>query len=422
MDEAFLHFIWKFQKFDTENLVTASNELISVHHPGIHNDDSGPDFSEGKLKIGSIEWSGNIEIHLKSSDWYHHQHQEDQTYENVILHVVWQHDRAVIRSDGSKIPCLELKNRVSPDLVYSYKHHLVQATEILCHSKLSEISDLVWNSNLDKMLTRRLEQKSERILTLAKEIQFDWEEVAYIALARNFGFSLNAEPFERLAKATPLKTLSKYSNRPEMIQALLFGQAGFLENPEGEYQSYLAIEYEFLKAKHGLNGLHRAHWKFGKMRPSNFPSVRLAQFSGLLSKNAKLFNELTSISSLRDLKRMFQIDLGDYWKAYYDFGKPSKRSGNSLGASSIENLTINSIAPLLSAFAIHTGQREMMDKAISLLEQLKPESNRYTKKFEALNRAPTSAFDSQAQITLFRDFCNRKKCLNCGIGISIFSK
>ncbi len=420
MDEAFLHFVWKFQKFHSQNLITATGEQLHIFQPGIHNHDSGPDFSESRIKIGDLEWSGHVEIHIKSSDWEHHGHSNDVAYDNVILHVVWQHDKEIARMNGSLIPTLELNKLVDQQLIIDYKNYLSQPEDILCHAHLKNLPDLIWNTNLDAMLARRLEQKAERILKKAKELNYDWEELAYITLSRNFGFSLNAEAFERLADSLPLKFIHKHSDQPIQIQAMLFGQAGFLDGINDDFQKELSTEYSFLKSKYQLDGFHRAHWKFGKMRPTNFPSVRLIQLSGILQKTTKLFSTFSELSSLRELKRIFQLDLSDYWSDHYDFGKPLKRGTNQIGIKSVENLIINSVVPIMAAYSIHTDQPGMMDKAITFLEQLPAEFNRYTRKFEQHGRTPSSAFDSQALITLYKDFCSRKKCLNCAVGTAIF--
>ncbi len=423
MNEAFLHFIWKFQKFDSSNLTTSDGDVLQVFYPGIHNHDSGPDFSGARVKMGEIEWNGQVEIHLRSSDWNHHGHTGNPAYENVILHVVWQNDSLVSRKEGTLIPALELQHLVDPALLSNYKTFLNQPQQILCANHLTKIHDLTWHSNLDAMLTRRLQLKSEWILEKAHTLYYDWEEVAYITLARNFGFSLNAESFEHLALNLPLKILTKHADQPAQIEALVFGQAGFLEDQLHRYPVALKTEFAFLSKKYGLtNGLHRVQWKFGKMRPSNFPSVRLAQFATLLSTHQKLFSLFREVANLNELKKSLTLSLPDYWKAHYDFEKPLKRGSNQLGKSTLENLIINSVVPLLAAYSLHTDQPAMMTKAIQFLEDLPAESNRHTRHFEEVGKAPNNAFDSQALITLFKDFCSRKKCLNCAVGSSLFRK
>jgi len=268
-----------------------------------------------------------------------------------------------------------------------------------------------------------LENKSKRILDFAKATNYDWEETAYRVLGRNFGFSLNAETFQQLTEHLPLKFISKHSSNPQQIEALVFGVGGFLDEPVDEYQEILKKEFDFLRQKYNLNdNLHRTHWKFGKMRPSNFPTVRMAQFSTILATNQKLFSLFNQVDNVKELKKELTLNPSAYWQEHYDFGKKVKKGSNALGTSSFENLTINSVAPLLAAYSIYTDQSILMEKAIGLLEELPPEKNRYTNKWTALGRPAKSAFDSQAQITLYQDFCNKKNCLNCGIGNWIFNK
>ena len=422
MNENFLHFIWKFQKFNSV-LETTDGDSVTVFFQGNHNHDDGPDFAEARIKVGKIEWSGQVEIHLKSSDWDRHNHSVDRKYNTVILHVVWTHDREIVRADNSSIPTVELNKFVNPKLASDYTTYLNQTSDILCHGHLPSVSDIIWMSNLDRMLAHRLERKSQAALEFAKESEYDWEEVAYQVLGRNFGFSLNADNFQQLAKNLSSKILTKHSNNPKQIEALIFGQAGFLEEESDAYQIELKNEYDFLKKKYKLSdNLHRLHWRFGKMRPSNFPTVRLAQLSSILTIHQKLFSLFSQIASVQELTSELTSTVSSYWQNHYDFNKPLKKGSNTLGQSSFENLIINSVAPVLSAYSIYTDQPLMMEKAITLLEQLKPEKNRFTNKFTTLNRQAKSAFDSQAQITLYQDFCAKKNCLNCGIGSWIFNK
>lgn len=422
MNENFLHFIWKFQKFNSA-LETTDGETVAVFFQGNHNHDDGPDFADARIQVGEIEWNGQVEIHIKSSDWDHHNHTEDSKYNTVILHVVWSHDREIVRADGSHIPTVELKKFVNPNLASGYTTYLNQPSDILCHAHLPSVSDITWKSNLERMLAHRLERKSQTVLDIALESNYDWEEAAYQVLGRNFGFSLNADNFQQLAKKLSSKILAKHGDNPNQIEALIFGQAGFLGEESDSYQLELKNEYDFLKKKYKLSdNLHRLHWRFGKMRPSNFPTVRLAQFSSILSVHQKLFSLFSGIASVQELKSELTSTLSPYWQNHYDFNKPLKKGSNALGRSSFENLIINSVAPLLSAYSLHTDQPIMMKKAVTLLEQLKPEKNRFTNKFTALNRKAKSAFDSQAQITLYQDFCAKKNCLNCGIGSWIFNK
>lgn len=422
MNEAFLHFIWKFQKITTE-LKTTSDKVVLVFFQGTHNHDAGPDFLEARVKIGDLEWNGQVEIHLKSSDWNHHQHRDNPAYNSVVLHVVWTYDREIYRADGTTIPTIELKKYVDSKLIAKYKDYLAQPNDILCHAHLKSVNHLTWISNLDQMLIRRLKKKSQRMLKVVKETHYDWEETSYRVLGRNFGFSLNAEPFQQLVENLPLKIISKHSSNLQQIEALIFGVGGFLENPVDEYQESLKTEFVFLQKKYNLKEtLHRMHWKFGKMRPANFPTIRFAQFSAILFIHQKLFSLFVEISNVKELKKILSVNPSAYWKQHYDFKKKLKRGSNNLGKSSFQNLIINSVAPLLAAYSIYIDQPDLMKKAVTLLEELPPESNRYTNRWTNINFSAKSAFDSQAQITLYQDFCSKKNCLNCEIGSSIFNK
>ncbi len=422
MNEAFLHFIWKFQKF-TSPLVTTNDEHVVIFHQGIHNHDAGPDFSDARLKIGEIEWNGHVEIHLKSSDWNQHNHSANPAYNTVILHIVWENDKEITREDGSKIPTVELKNCVDLLLLNKYKNYISVPEDILCHSHLGSIDNLTWVSTLDRMLAKRLENKSIRILLIATATNNNWEEVAYQVLGRNFGFSLNAESFQKLVENLPLKVISKHATNSLQIEALIYGIGGFLNEPIDEYQISLKKEFDFLKKKFDLKDtIHYTHWKFGKMRPSNFPTVRLAQFASILGVHQKLFSMFSKVSSVKELRKELSIEISPYWRKNYDFGKKLKKGSNALGKSSFENLVINSVAPLLAAYSNYTDQPALMEKAVNLLEELPAEKNRYTNKWTNLNRPAKSAFDSQAQITLYQEFCAKRNCLNCRIGSWIFNK
>jgi hypothetical protein len=423
MDESFLHFVWKFHKFNTIDLQTNEGETISIFDSGQHNHDAGPDFQNARLKLSDLQWNGHVEIHIKSSDWRHHNHGKDPNYDNVILHVVWENDEPTLRNDQTHIPTLELKHRVNPNLVTNYKTFLAGQHDILCKHHLPTIPRLVWIGQLDRMLAKRLEQKAERIIKIAEATNNDWEETAYRVLARTFGFSLNSEVFERLSETLPQRILSKHAGQPKQVEALLFGQAGFLDEVKGEYGLELQQEYHFLQAKYELTGhLHRTHWTFGKMRPSNFPTVRLAQFAAILNSNTALFSFLKDEASTEKIKKHLSGPVSDYWQTHYDFDKELKKGNNQTGAASMDIIMINAVSPLIAAYALHTDQLELMDNATSILEQIRPERNRYTLKWNEAGKVAKSAFDSQAMITLFKDYCSRKKCLNCTIGTSLFSK
>ena len=422
MDESFLHYIWKFLKFNVKNLKTTENLPLTILDPGGHNLDSGPDFEQARIKIDSIEWAGHVEIHVQSSDWEKHKHHLDKTYDNVVSHVVWENDKQV-HIHSEPIPTLELKGRIEQSSIRDYNNFISTNKEIVCSDSLNLISKMTFNSMLDRVAVERLEKKGKRILKILSTNHNDWEATTYICLAQNFGFSTNKDSFRRLVESLPFQVISKYFGSIRSLEALLFGQAGFLEDPKDSYQDALHKEYQFLKSKHQLESkLQRSNWKFSKIRPSNFPTVRLAQFASILSTRDHLFSKLITISNAKDLSNLFRTSPSDYWKTHYDFGKKIERRPVKIGNSSIDNVMINTIAPLLAAYRTYSGTQEYLDLAISILEHTKPESNRITKKWERTDQQPQHAFDSQALIELYTSYCSHKKCLNCNVGIEILSK
>ncbi|MEP5614162.1 MAG: DUF2851 family protein [Cyclobacteriaceae bacterium] len=420
MDERFLHHIWKYQKLHGK-LQTIDGQELSVLNQGNHNHNSGPDFEEGRIKLGTIEWAGKIEIHIKSSDWMAHKHHHDKAYDSVILHVVWKHDQDVC-INNEPIPTLELCGLVNQDEYEKYLSLIDQRKDILCQEQLSSVSPLTFTNQLDRMMIERLEQKAIEILDLSESENADWESVTYISLAKNFGFAVNKEPFHTLALSLPYKVLAKNLDGL-CVEALVFGQAGFLNEEGDDYQQELQREYNFLKRKYKLTcRLEKQMWKFGRMRPSNFPTVRLAQFAALVRKNRHLFSTLIEIENPKDVVMQLNFDVSDYWLLHYDFGKPRKKAGGNLGNSTAENLIINTIAPLFAAYSKCTGDQSYMDKALKILEALSPESNQITKKWTTIDQEIKNAFDSQSLIGLYKNYCSEKKCLECGIGLEILNR
>ncbi|WP_436515568.1 DUF2851 family protein [Ekhidna sp. To15] len=422
MDEQFLHYIWKYQKFETGQLQLTNDQSLKVFYPGNHNHDSGPDFEEARLKIEAIEWAGQVEIHINSSDWLNHNHQHDPSYESVILHVVWNHDKEICINEEI-IPTLELKKRIDLGILEKYQQHLRSTSEILCSTQIKSLSTLNIRNMIDRVLIERLEEKSGRILSNLNETTNDWEQITYRTIAANFGFSTNKEAFIRLSEHLPFDRLKKVLQNIKSTEALLFGQAGFLENDVDDYQSELKEEFQFLHAKFQLKEpLSKVHWKFGKLRPANFPIIRLAQMSSLFHHQPQLFTLLIKEGNIEEVKKKLLVDVSDYWQSHYDFGKSRKRVSEKMGISSFENLIINSMAPLLAAYAKFTGEQKYMDRAMEILESISAESNRITKKWNALGINATSGFESQGLIQLFKDYCQKRRCLHCNIGVEILNK
>ena len=415
MKEEFLHYLWKYNLFEKDNLKTCSGDQIEILKSGTHNFDSGPDFFNAKIKINDTVWAGNVEIHLKSSDWVHHKHHQDKAYDNVILQVVIKHDKEVYRTNGELIPTLELE--YDDRLHKNYEELLKIDSDILCGDYLKLVDSFKLRNWLEKLTIERLEQKSDKIEKLLALVDNSWEMAFYYQLANNFGFKLNAEPFELLAKSLPLNNLAKHKDNLFQIEALLFGQAGFLEEDQGdEYYLGLQKEYEYLKKKFKLKSIENHLWKFLRSRPGNFPTIRIAQFAQLIYKSTALFSKLIETEKLSDFYKLFQVKPSGYWDNHYVFNKESVVKSKSLGKKAIDILLINTVVPFLFVYGKSKGINELQNRALNLLENIKAENNSIINKWIDLGVTPENAFDTQALIQLKNNYCNQKKCLNCQIG------
>lgn len=423
MTEAFLHYLWQFQQFDKSNLQTIPGEKITVLKTGILNTDAGPDFTNARLQINEIEWVGSVEIHIKSSDWQLHKHQHNEAYNNVILHVVWENDQPIARQDGSLIPTLELKSITDISFLDKYQYLTDNQFIIPCKEQFSEVSNLSKFAILDKVLAKRLQQKAQIVEQIFEQNNDDWEETAYQLLARNFGFKLNSETFLRLAQNLPLKVLQKHRDNLTQIEAMLFGQAGLIDIVD-EYSQKLSQEYDFFSAKFSLksNQLNSHEWKFLRTRPANFPTIRIAQLSQLVKQQQSFFSLFTQTSSIEDLRNALKNEQSAYWQEHYNFGKTASKKLVGLGKDSINNILINTVIPLLACYSEKTDNQELMTRCVSFLEALPAEENHITNMWEGLGLQIKTAFDSQASIELYNNFCTQKRCLQCNVGIDILRK
>lgn len=429
MKEDFLHFLWLFQYFDKQALQTTQRETLQVVQVGARNLEAGADFSLSKLKINGVDWAGDIEIHLKSSDWNAHQHQHNPAYNNVILHVVWVDDAPVQRVDGTLMPTLELKDRTDPQWLYQYEKLLSNKDAIPCASQFADVGTIQKLSMLDKALAKRLEDKAFLLRALLVKNKQDWEETTYQILAKNFGFKVNSEPFLRLSQGLPLKILLKHQDNLKQLEALLLGQAGLLyrdtarnsENQEvGGYITSLRKEHHFLSHKYRLEPEQLAYenWKFMRLRPVNFPTIRLAQFASLIHQHQSLFS-LFFNNDYKALTKKLQVSQSAYWQKHYTLTKPTQKAVPALGKNSIENIIINTVVPLLVLYAKEKKQEAYMERATSFLENIKAENNHILRMWQNLGLKVKTAFDSQALIELYNNYCSPKKCLSCTIGLAI---
>jgi hypothetical protein len=422
LTESFLHYLWQFQYFDKKELTTTTGESISVVNAGILNTDAGPDFSQVKIKLDTIAWAGSVEIHIQSSGWYEHKHHEDAAYENVVLHVVWEDNKPVYRMDGTRLPTLQLKDRVDKNLIMSYQKLVTNGAVVPCQSAFLLIDAVIKHSMIDKAAMVRLESKSKQVLDLLKVNQGDWEETTYQLLASGFGFKINKDPFSQLAKALPYKIIRKHRTKIEQTEALLFGQAGFLvTKSKDEYLSQLYHEFGFLSNKYKLNQtqLHPSQWKFLRLRPANFPSIRLAQFAALLASCENIFSAIIEFDNYKELESLFQVQASAYWKTHYRFGKTSASVVPALGIDSRDILLINTVIPLLIAYGQSRDEWSYIDRAVQFLQQISAEKNKITRIWQQLGYTSANAFETQGLIELYNNFCQRRACLNCAIGAAI---
>ncbi len=422
--EAFLAYLWQFQAYDRAALFSAQHEPIQVLYPGQLNAHAGADFQQARVVVGDVEWAGTVEIHRRSSDWFGHNHQTDAAYENVILHVVWQHDAPVFRRDGSEIPTLTLASRIDAGLLGRYQTLLDARDPIPCAAQFGRVSELTRLSMLDKALMQRLEAKADAVAELLDATGQDWEETAWQVLARAFGGKLNAEPMGRLARTIPLKILQKHRGNLFQLEALLFGAAGLLPNHGDEYAQRLQQEFEFLGAKYDLVGRQagRHEWKFLRLRPAGFPTVRLAQLAGLVNAQPNLFALLTQTDALDLLRKSLEVSQSAYWQTHYVWEKPAAKPVPSPGREAVDALLINAAVPLLACYAHQRGQSAALDQAVALLESLPAEKNTLVATWEALGLRVKTAFDSQGAIEWHNAFCARKQCLRCSVGVALLKQ
>ncbi len=417
MTEELLHHLWKFRLFNQLGLLTITNEHIEILNVGEHNHDAGPDFFNSKIKIADTLWAGNVEVHIHASDWKKHAHQHDKSYDNIILHVVYHADEQIYRASGEAIPTLEIASRIASFYYQNYLKFKLSTDWIPCEKQIRMVPAIVLNATLDRLLVERLEEKSTVISRMLNVNKMNWEETFYQVLARNFGFKTNALPFELLAKSLPLLVLGKQKSSLLQIEALLFGQAGFLEEHfQDRYPQQLQNEYVFLKQKFKLHPIENHLWKFLRLRPVNFPTVRIAQFAKLIYDSVHLFSKIMEAEELITLKQLLNMEVSDYWKSHYLFDKTSAIRAKKLGDDSIQNLIINTIVPFLFVYGKARGEEIYVERALRLLEELEGENNSVINNWKSLNVPTERAYATQALLQLKNKYCDEKKCLHCSIG------
>ncbi len=417
VQEDFLHYIWKHKKFNKVDLKSVNNELIQIITSGEHNTNSGPDFFNAQLRIGDQLWAGNVEVHVKSSDWFLHNHERDKAYDNVILHVVWEDDAEVFRKDNSVIPTLELKDYVTNKALNNYfKLFNSNVKWINCENDFSIVDDFTIFNWFERLYFERLERKSREIFKLLETSKNDWEAVLFKMLAKNFGLNVNGEAFLSLANSFEFSILRKSQSSLEQSEALLFGQARLLEDTiEEPYYLELQKEYQFLRQKFNLKNELVVLPSFFRLRPNNFPTIRLSQLANVFYKHSNLFSKIMDAASVKDIYNLFSIEPSKFWKSHYTFSKASKVSQKKISEKFIHLLIINTIVPLKFSFAKSQG-KSANEEVLKLIESLPLEKNSIVDKFNSIKKVGDNALHSQALIQLKTEYCDKNRCLKCAVG------
>jgi hypothetical protein len=423
LNEDFLHFVWKYKLFSIINIYTTSNDDLLVLKSGLHNKNAGPDFLNAQIKINQQIWVGNIEIHIKSSDWYLHNHETDAKYDAVILHVVWEDDATIFMKNNLPLPTLILKDLVNHNALKNYQNLFSREQRwILCQNEINTVDDFILNNWKERLFFERLERKSNEMKQLLVVENNDFEAVLFQLLAKNFGLKVNGDAFFRLAKSIDFSVVRKVCFDENQLAALFFGQAGFLEEDlEDEYHQQLKKDYLYLQHKFKLNPVSKNEFSFFRMRPTNFPTIRIAQLVSLYFLHQNLFSKIITTSTLDDFYMLFLVAVHPFWKTHYNFEKVAKASPKKLTKSFIDLLIINTIIPL--KFLYQKNRGEVAESGfLEILNKIKPEKNSIISKFSELKIKTNTAFETQALLELKNNYCEPKRCLECAIGRDVLNR
>jgi hypothetical protein len=420
MRESFLHYVWRTRRIALKKLTTTTFQPVEILDPGTYNTDAGPDFFNARIRIGDTVWAGNVEMHVRASEWLAHGHQSDPAYDNVILHVVFVEDKAIYLENGGRLPCLEIRDRIGLQLLDKYLQLEAAEAWIPCASFFAKTPSVIRLNCQDRMLVDRLEEKTAHVEKALKATQNHWEEAFYRVLAGGFGLKVNVQPFESLARNLPLSILSKHRNQLFQLEALMFGQAGFLQTGvKDEYPQALLREYQHLAHKYRLHPMSVQQWKFSRLRPAGFPTIRLAQFAALIGQSERLFSQILEVQDARSIENLFALQVSDYWLDHFQFDKPSIRLAKRPGRDFIEVLILNTIVPVLYHYGKTKQLQGYQNLALKLLEELPPESNVILDGWNKLGVKAHNAYESQALLHLKTRYCDAKRCLDCAIGNAI---
>lgn len=425
MREDLLHFIWKYKKLHGQVLRTVDGESIVIKDFGRHNQLAGPDFFNAQIKIQGQLWAGNVEMHLRSSDWYAHHHETDEKYNTVILHVVWEDDASIFRTDKSKIPTLQLKDYIPQSILDSYSELFSKKREsfINCGGNINKLDGFKFQNWLERLYFERLESRSVIIEQLLREYNHDWEQVLFLLLMKSFGTKINGEAFYEIGKAIPFSIVRKLNRDKHRLESVLMGVAGFLEDESilDDYYLTLKKEYEYLTVKYQLFGPTLLKPDFFKLRPHNFPTIRLSQVAALYGSHEHLFSKLMEAKNISEIHDLFSVTASPYWSTHFTFGKLSKKQEKKLSKSFVELILVNAILPLKFCYDQSKG-KEGSNMIIDLATAIKPEANSVVSSFQDLGVSCKSGLEGQGLLQLYNFYCTKNKCLQCPVGISILGR
>lgn len=417
MKEDFLHYLWLYKKFDFTNLKTISNKVVTIIHSGQYTELAGPDFFNAQIKIGNQKWAGNIEIHINSSDWYLHNHQNDSNYDTVILHVVWNYDTPIFDRNNQEIEVLEIQKYVNSLEIKKYQN-LVQAKSwIYCENHIKDINSFIWNNWTERLFLERLERKTTNIFKLLEETNNDWEAVLFYLLAKNFGLNTNGESFLNIAKSIGFSVIRKESLENLYLEALLFGQANAIpKEPQDQYAKDLKSWYDYLSNKYLIEPLPELQLQFFKHRPDNFPTVRLTQLASVYATHKNVFSKLLALNTKQEFYDFFNCTISAYWQNHYQLDKVSVSKNKNISKSFVDLVIVNTIVPIFFTYNQQIG-KDVSEDLISLLQSLPVEKNNVITKFSEIGVKVHSAFETQSLLQLKSEYCNQQKCLQCAVGL-----
>lgn len=423
MNEAFLQYVWRHQMLQGREFTSTDGRALRIVRSGELNRDAGPDFFNARVDIDGVEWVGNIEVHVRTTDWNAHHHSQDKAYNNVVLHVVYEHDGEIEMQDGRRPVTLELKPLLDESLLERYDSLMHADNEIACADRVGEVPQFIVDGWLDRLTVERIEAKAGTVRRLLEESRGSWEQTCYWLLARYFGGRVNALAFELLAKATDQRLLARWKDNPQRLEALLMGQAGLLEDYfEDDYPRQLQADYEAIRTGTGLQPIAGYLWKFYCVRPSGFPTIRISQFAHLVANSTSLFSTLLEMTDAAQIAALFNQPTAEYWNAHYRFDQPSPSHPKAVGRMQAELLIINAWVPLLFVYGATHGSQEIKDRAVDLLHQLQAENNNVIRHWKAVGIKADNAARSQALLQLHNKYCLERRCLDCSIGYNLIKR